>query len=192
MINDRKLVKRVKQTRDMVAFQSLVIAHQKRIYGLIRKTVRVHEDCEDILQETFMKVLRNIDQLRDPGKFSTWLSIIAINLSLNFVQQRCGKKAMSIDGDLPPDIKELTDEKAQERPMNVLQADEIITHLNSALVKLPSKHRTAFVLFHQHEMRMKEIAEIMDCPETTGRTYVFRAVKNLRKQLKDYYDLIKE
>jgi len=176
----------------MVAFQSLVIAHQKRIYGLIRKTVRVHEDCEDILQETFMKALRNIDQLRDPGKFSTWLSIIAVNLSLNFVQQRCGKKAMSIDGDLPPDIKELTDEKAQERPMNVLQADEIITHLNSALVKLPSKHRTAFVLFHQHEMRMKEIAEIMDCPETTGRTYVFRAVKNLRKQLKDYYDLIKE
>ena len=84
MINDRILVERVKQSRDMEAFQSLVLAHQKRIYGLIRKTVRVHEDSEDILQETFLKALGNIDQLRDTGKFSTWLSSIAVNLSLNF------------------------------------------------------------------------------------------------------------
>ena len=192
MNNDLKLVERVKQARDMAAFQSLVLAHQKRIYGLIRKTVRVHEDSEDILQETFMKALRNINQLKDPGKFSSWLSSIAVNLSLNFIQQKYGKKAMSIDDELSPDIKELTDEKAQEYPMNVLHADEIITHLNHALVKLPGKHRTAFVLFHQHEMSMKEIAEIMDCPETTTRTYVFRAVKNLRNQLKDYYELLKE
>ena len=191
-IDEHELVKRVKRTRDMAAFHYLVLAHQKRIYSVVRRIVQHHHDSEDLVQETFLRALKYINQLKDTGRFGSWVSRIAVNLALDYKQQRFGDKTVSIDGDLPLDSKELADEESQQRPISALQADEIRTHLDRALLKLPQKHRMAFVLFHQNGMCMKEIAEIMDRPETTVRTFVFRAVRNLRKQLKDFYILYKE
>ena len=191
-IDEREIVERVKRTRDMAAFHHLVIAHQKRIYCVVRRIVQNHHDSEDVVQETFLRALRYIAQLKETDRFGSWLSRIAVNLALDYKQEKFRNEAVSINGDLPPNSKELVDKKSEELPIHSLQADEIRIHLDLALLKLSQKHRIAFTLFHQNGMCMKEIAEIMDRPETTVRTLVFRAVRNLRRELKDYYLLYKE
>ena len=183
---EKELVKRVKRTRDMVAFRDLVLTHQKRLYYLIRKTVHNHEDSEDILQETFIKSLKNIDQLKDERKFGSWISSIAVNLSVDFMRNRINREKVSINGDVPPEVlsEKFVDTKGGEKPIDNLYGKEIRNCLDHALMKLPENCCEAFVMFHINGIPVKEIAEIMDSPENTVRSYIFRAVKKLRVELK--------
>ena len=188
------LVNRVKRKRDMVAFRDLVLAHQKRIYYLIRKIVRTHEDTEDLVQETFIKSLKSIDNIEDESRFGSWLSSIAVNLALDFKRSKYHKGRISIDGDVPPEAlsDSFVDSDGKDRPLKTLEDEEIRSRVDEAVMKLPENNRKAFVLFHYNSLSAKEIAEIMDCPVPTVRSYVFRAVKSLRNQLSGYYQSYKE
>lgn len=192
--SESKLVERVKRNRDMTAFRELVLAHQKRLYYMIRKIVYTHQDSEDLLQETFIKVLKNIDQLKENSRFGYWINRIAVNKALTHKRKKYERDAVSIDGDLPPEVlsDSLIDSNTGEEPIKAVQANEIRTHLELALLKLREKNRTAFVLFHLNGMSRKEIAITMDCPEVTVRTRIFRAVRDLRKHLGSYYKAFKE
>ncbi|HUU28055.1 MAG TPA: RNA polymerase sigma factor [archaeon] len=190
-----ELVERVKHSRDMAAFRDLVLAHQKRLYHLIRKIAGNHEDSEDLLQETFIKALKHIGQLKDNARFGYWLNSIAVNLALAHKRKKYVKDSVSLENDLPLEslpLGSLSTQQAGEQPANAVLAHEIRTSVGRALLKLTEKNRLAFVLFHLEGMTVKEVAVTMDCPEVTVRTYVFRAVKSLRNQLKDYYKLFKE
>lgn len=188
------LVNRVKRKRDMVAFRDLVITHQKRIYYLIRKIVQTHEDTEDLVQETFIKSLKSIDKIENESRFGSWLSSIAVNLALDFKRSKYHKGRISIDGDVPPEAisDKFVDSDGKDRPLKTLENEEIRSRVDEALMKLPENNRKAFVLFHYNSLSAKEIAEIMDCPVPTVRSYIFRAVKSLRNQLRGYYQSYKE
>jgi len=188
------LVNRVRRKRDMVAFRDLVLIHQKRIYYLIRKIVRTHEDTEDLVQETFIKSLKSIDNIEDESRFGSWLSSIAVNLALDFKRSKYHKGRISIDGDVPPEAlsDSFVDSDGKDRPLKTLEDEEIRSRVDEAVMKLPENNRKAFVLFHYNSLSAKEIAEIMDCPVPTVRSYVFRAVKSLRNQLSGYYQSYKE
>jgi len=192
--SETELVKKVKRKRDMVAFRDLVLAYQKRIYYLIRRIVYSHEDAEDLVQETFIRSLRFIDNIRDESRFGSWISRIAVNLALEHKQKKYTKGHVSIDCNVPPEVisEKFTDTEGGERPLRKLREEEIRTRIDDALMKLPENHRKAFVLYHYNSLAGMEIAEIMDCPDSTVRTYIFRAVKQLREELKDYYQLHKE
>ena len=188
------LVNRVRRKRDMVAFRDLVLIHQKRIYYLIRKIVRTHEDTEDLVQETFIKSLKSIDNIEDESRFGSWLSSIAVNLALDFKRSKYHKGRISINGDVPPEAlsDSFVDSDGKDRPLKTLEDEEIRLRVDEAVMKLPENNRQAFVLFHYNSLSAKEIAEIMDCPVPTVRSYVFRAVKSLRNQLSGYYQSYKE
>ena len=117
-----------------------------------------------------------------------------MNLAFDFKKNKHQRGRESLNRDFPPEAvsKELVDSKGYEKPINTLQEEEIKTRIDKALINLPDKHRKAFVLFHYNDMTAKEIAEIMSCSESTVRSYVYRSVKNLRKQLKEYYIIYKE
>lgn len=193
-ISEAELVRRVKSKRDMTAFRDLVLAHQKRIYYLIRKIVRRHEDAEDLLQETFINILMKIDTLKDDSRFASWLSSIAVNLALGHVRKHSLKGKISIDGEMPPEAmsEKFVDSDSSAKPFNNLQGEEIQKHIDYAVASLPENHRQAFVLFHIFEMDAAGIAEIMGCPVATVHTYVFRGINQLRKKLKHYYQSYKE
>ena len=188
------LVNRVKRKRDMVAFRDLVLAHQKRIYYLIKKIVQTHEDTEDLVQETFIKSLKSIDKIENESRFGSWLSSIAVNLALDFKRSKYHKGRISINGDVPPEglSDKFVDSGGKDRPLKALEDEEIRSRIDEALMKLPENNRQAFVLFHHNSLSAKEIAEIMDCPVPTVRSYIFRAVKSLRNQLSGYYQSYKE
>ncbi len=124
-IEERDLVERVKQKQDITAFHNLVLAHQKRIYSIVRRIVQFHEDSEDLVQETFLRAFQNIGQLRETDRFGSWLSRIAVNMALDYKKERYKHKKISIEEDYTMDGEELMDEKAQERTIQNLQAEEI-------------------------------------------------------------------
>jgi len=188
------LVSRVKRKRDMAAFRDLVLTHQKRIYYLIKKIVQTHEDTEDLVQETFIKSLKSIDKIENESRFGSWLSSIAVNLALDFKRSKYHKGRISINGDVPPEAlsDRFVDTNGKDRPLKKLEDEEIRSRVDEAVMKLPENNRKAFVLFHYNSLSAKEIAEIMDCPVPTVRSYIFRAVKSLRNQLSGYYQSYKE
>jgi len=188
------LVSRVKRKRDMAAFRDLVLTHQKRIYYLIKKIVQTHEDTEDLVQETFIKSLKSIDKIENESRFGSWISSIAVNLALDFKRSKYHKGRISINGDVPPEAlsDRFVDTNGKDRPLKKLEDEEIRSRIDEAVMKLPENNRKAFVLFHYNSLSAKEIAEIMDCPVPTVRSYIFRAVKSLRNQLSGYYQSYKE
>ena len=188
------LVNRVKRKRDMAAFRDLVLEHRKRVYCLIRRIVQNHEDTEDLVQETFMKSLRFIDNIEDENRFGPWINSIAVNTALDFKRSKYQKGRISIDGDVPPEVisDKFVDTDESDRPLRSLEDEEIRQRVDEAVMKLPENHQKAFMLFHYNEMGAQEISDIMDCPVPTVRSYVFRAVRSLRKDLKEYYQSHKE
>ncbi len=178
----------------MVAFQSLVTAYQERLYYLIRKMVQSHEDSQDLLQEVFIRALTKIDRLREPEKFNSWIYNIAVNMVIDFKRRQHWNGRVSLDGDIPPEMisDKLVDKKEVGPKNNGFFEKELRSELDRALLKLPINHREAFLLFHYHKLPVKTIGEYMDCPESTVRSYIFRAIKKLRVYLKDYHESIKE
>ncbi|MFC1564236.1 RNA polymerase sigma factor [candidate division KSB1 bacterium] len=95
---------------------------------------------------------------------------------------------------MPPEkiSDRLIDKNENDPKNNGLFKKEMRSELDMALLKLPINHREAFLLFHYHKLPVKTIGEYMNCPESTVRSYIFRAIKKLRVYLKNYQESIKE
>ncbi|MFC2076518.1 RNA polymerase sigma factor [candidate division KSB1 bacterium] len=186
--DERELVLRVKRDRDMVAFRQLVEVHQGRLYSLIRGIVGADPEGEDILQETLLKVLGSINQLRVESRFGPWASRIAVNFAINHKRAEARRIVTPLQetesiGAETADFQQ----RSGDDPFRSLEAKEIRNRLTRSLARLPKKHQTAFVLFHQNGLAVREIAEMTGWNEVTVRTYVFRAVQRLRVLLGGYY-----
>jgi RNA polymerase sigma-70 factor (ECF subfamily) len=186
--DEKELVARVKRKRDMVAFRDLVNAHQGRLYSLVRGIVGSGRDSEDILQETLLKVLGSINQLKDEGRFGPWASRIAVNQAINHKRAEARRRAAPLDETDRGETEAVDFRRpAADDPFRSLQAKEIRSRLTRSLARLPKNHQTAFVLFHQNGLAVREISEITGWSQVTVRSYVFRAVQKLRSQLAGYY-----
>lgn len=191
-ISHSELVEKVKSGSDMTAFRQLVIAYQERIYFSIRRMAGSHEDTQDLVQETFIKSLKNIGQLKDSRKFGGWIHNIAVNLTLDFKRKKVNNGKISISDHVNPEAlsdKLITKDKSES---GEIRYAEIRKQVDLALLKLPVNHREAFILFHYHKLPAKQIAEYLSCTESTARSYVFRAVKKLKVYLQDYYEQIRK
>jgi len=184
---ESRLVAQVQSRRDMVSFRTLVTKYQERIYFLIRRMVGSHEDAQDLVQETFIRSLKKIDQLKDPGKFGAWVHHIAVNLVLDFKRRKSSNGKVALTGDMPPKLFAEKPAAGDGTGSSELVKKEIRNRIDEALLKLPVNHREAFILFHYQELPLKLIAEYFGCPESTARSYIFRAIKKLRIYLEDYY-----
>ncbi len=191
VLEEIDLVRKVQNERDMAAYQRLVCRHQERIYYLVRRMVGNHEDAQDIVQDTFIKSLKKIGQIKEGSKFGGWLSNIAVNTALDFFRKKHNNGKVSLSDEMVPEaISEKLIQKDEELK-NGAYGQETKKHINRALMKLPLNHREAFILFHYQKLPVKIVADHMGCPEATVRSYVFRAIRKLRVYLQDYKELSK-
>lgn len=186
------LIVNVKRKRDMVSFQQLVLSHQERVYYLIRKMTGSHEDAQDLVQDTFIKCLRNIDQLKDNKKFAAWINKLAVNMVIDFKRRKINNGKVSLSGEIPVEL--ISDKLIvkDEQKTNGIYKKEFHSQLDNALFKLPVNHREAFIMFHHQKMPVKMIAEYMESNEATVRSYIFRAIQKLKVYLKDYSETFKD
>ncbi len=188
--DDLTLVRR-SQGGDTDAYDELVRRYQRQIYGVIYHMTAHHEDANDLTQEAFVKAWQALKSFKGDSSFFTWLYRIAINRTLNHLQQRNyrnSKHAMSLnnldmEAERHPDLVALVSDKTPRRDVAL---DELKEKLNAAMQRLSENHRTVVTLHDIQGMPHDEIAKILGCNTATVRTRLFYARQQLQGILSDY------
>ncbi len=178
-INDRDLIAGLKDesTRER-SFQTLVNVYQERLYWHIRKIVMSHEDADDVLQNTFVKVWRSIDNFREESSLYTWLYRIATNESLTLIHTNKKRSLMPLND-------------ANDFLMNNLMSDpyfegnEIQKKLQEAIVQLPEKQRIVFNMKYFDEMKYEDMSQVLDTSVGALKASFHHAVKKVEAYLKN-------
>ena len=162
---------RNEKTRDN-AFQDLVLKYQERLYWHVRKIVLNHDDADDVLQNTYLKVWKNIDSFREESTLYTWLYRIATNESLTYINNQ--KRHVSVSfNDVGDYLK------------NRMEADEyydgtdIQKKLQQAILSLPEKQRLVFNMRYFQEMPYQDMSEILDTSVGALKASFHHAVKKV-------------
>jgi len=140
------------ETRNF-GFNLLVRHYQERLYWHIRKMVIDHDDADDVVQETFVKVWKNVDKFREDASLYTWIYKIATNECLKFLNKKKKRFFISIN-DVSKELESKIDLSSN------LNGDEIQLKLQKALLKLPDKQRMVFNMKYFDDMKLEQIAEI--------------------------------
>ena len=159
------------------AFRNLITQYKERLYWHIRKIVIVHDDTDDVLQNTFIKIFKNIDNFKGDSKLYSWMYRIATNEALTFLKVK--SKKLGVDN-----------EELQERMANNLQADvyfegdEIQLKLQKAIALLPEKQKLVFNMKYFEELKYEEISEILETSIGGLKASYHLAVKKIEASLK--------
>jgi RNA polymerase sigma-70 factor (ECF subfamily) len=173
--SDEDLMLRLQRNDDGEAFAELFRRHRAGITSYTCRLVRDANEGENLAQETFLRMLQKRDLYRYPRKLSTWLFTIARNLVTDYQKK---KKAMTSESfDLMADSQ---DGGHAWRPDVAAMEEESLRLLRGAIESLPPQHREVLVLRAFHNLSYREIAEIVDCPESTARSRMDYALKELR------------
>lgn len=158
------------------AFSEIVFQYSEQLYWKIRSIVLTHDDANDVLQNTFMKAWKSIDEFQGKSKISTWLFRIAINESLDFIRKK--KVQSETSADMSPVVA------------NQLMADEYFdgdyAHalLHEAIAMLPDVQRTVFTLKYFEDMKYSEISKILGTSEGALKASYHIAVQKVTEYVK--------
>ncbi len=185
---DGTLVRQV-LSGDEDAFEALVERHKGAVYALVVGKTGNFASAEDLVQETFVEAYLHLKSLKDPGKFPAWVRGIAVNLSNKWIQKR--KPDVPIDNldrseeaALQSEILPETFVRLPQAPDSLYEVEEMRNRVLGAVEALSEKHREAVLLHYMEGMTYREIAGLLEVPETTvlGRLQVAR--DQLREELR--------
>jgi len=172
------------------AFRELVRRYERPIFSLIYRMVRDRALAEDLAQETFVKVLNGIKTYRPEFKFSSWIFKIANNVAIDQLRRR-SLETLSLDGSPHATTAEeraateLQLGSGGETPLDEVQNRELGTAIERAIARLRPSYRACIMLRHVEGHSYEEIAQILDLPLGTVKTYIHRARNELREYLED-------
>jgi RNA polymerase sigma factor (sigma-70 family) len=177
-VEDKEILKKFANPDSRnLAFNQLVRKYQQKIYWHIRKMVIDHEDADDLTQEVFIKVWKNLGNFRQDAQLYTWLYRIATNECLTFLSSKKRKFFLPIN-----DVAAELAEKIESSPD--ISGDEIQLKLQKALLKLPDKQRLVFNMKYYDELKYEEISEILGTSVGALKASYHLAVKKIEEFLK--------
>lgn len=166
------------QTKEK-AFRSLMTLYKERLYWHIRKIVISHDDADDVLQNTFIKVFKSIHNFKGDSKLFSWMYRIATNESITFINKRAKENHI--------DISELHTELGASLQSDVYYSgDEIQLILQKAILSLPQKQQLVFNMKYYEDLKYSEISEILDTSIGALKASYFHAVKKIEKLIKSH------
>ena len=172
MTNETELTLRLRDPEQRTsAFTELVEAYKEPLYWQIRRMVLVHDDADDVLQNTFLKAWTGIENFRGESKLSTWLFRIAYNETLNFIERR--RQATSIDDEGAAAVAATL----QSDPY--FDGDETEMQLQEAIASLPEKQRLVFTLKYYEDMKYEDISERLGTSVGALKASYHHAVKKI-------------
>jgi RNA polymerase sigma-70 factor (ECF subfamily) len=182
--SDQQLVKRV-QKGDNRAFDLLVLKYQHKIFGLVSRYIRDHDEVKDVAQEAFIKAYRALPKFRGDSAFYTWLYRIAINTAKNYLVAR-GRRPPATDVDVEDAeyYESASSLKDIQNPENVLYGEELKLVVEAAISDLPEDLRAAVTLREFEGLSYEDIADVMECPVGTVRSRIFRAREAIDKKVR--------
>ena len=153
MLDEKALYKQLNDpaTKE-AAFTRIVREYQEPLYWQIRRMVLVHDDADDVLQNTFIKAWSAIDSFRGESRLQTWLFRIAINESLNHLSKK--KQTLSIDG-MDGNVADMLASDSY------FDGDEVQKQFQTAIGTLPEKQRLVFNLKYFDEMKYEDMSQLL-------------------------------
>ena len=172
-LDDKDLLFQFKNeaTRE-AGFTRIIKKYQEKLYWHIRRMVVEHDDANDVMQNMFIKVWKNLDNFREDSQLYTWLYRIATNESLTFLEQQKKRASTSLSDD-------------DNYLSNKLQADKhfdgtkLEWKLQLAIQQLPEKQRAVFNLRYYDEMPYEEMSRVLDTSEGALKASYHHAVKKV-------------
>ncbi len=160
----------------------LMSAYKERLYWHIRRMVLVHEDADDVLQNTFVKIYRGVLLFEGKSKLYTWLYRIATNEAITFLQNRKRHYSTGIDEGDNPLVTRL-------RADSWFDGDAVQQQLQEAITQLPDKQRTVFNLRYYDEMPYEEMSRVLDTSVGALKASFHHAAKKIETYFReaDYF-----
>jgi RNA polymerase sigma-70 factor (ECF subfamily) len=166
------------QKGDDIAFSELIKCHKENLYKVAFAYLKNEEEALDIVSDTIYKVYMDIDKLKNPQFFNTWITRILINKAINRLKKN--KRIILVDeyekidnlnynsSDIGTDVPKCID-------------------LYNAIDSLNVKSRTIIILKYFQDMTISEISKVLEVPEGTVKVYIHRSLKKLKIQLKEEF-----
>lgn len=154
------------------AFAEVVGQYSQQLYWQIRHIVLVHEDADDVLQNTFIKAWNSLSSFRGESKLSTWLYRIALNESLDFMRRKKGVATVDADEAVGAVAAQLVADR-------YFDGDETEAMLQEAIARLPDVQRTVFTLRYYDDMKYSEMSRVLGTSEGALKASYHIAVKKI-------------
>ncbi len=172
------------QRGDPESLGALIVGQQQYIYSIAMSVLRQPEDAADLTQEACMKLLRVIGQYNGESRFTTWLYRLVVNLGRDELRRR-GRRVPEMppmsddDGEVIDPLQSLADDDRWADPAAVATNTELQGEIRQALDSLEDHYRLALTLYYFEDLRYNDIAEILDVPLNTVKSYIRRGKERL-------------
>ena len=177
MTDETQLLEQLKSEANREqAFKALITLYKERLYWHIRNIVKSHEDTDDVLQNTFIKVYKNINNFKGDSKLYSWMYRIATNESITFINKNAKRL-------------QVTNEEVQQLAINNLASDvyfegnEIQLKLQEAINTLPTKQQLVFNMKYFEDIKYKDMSDILETSEGALKASYHIAVKKIETYL---------
>lgn len=177
MSKDRTLVKKLKDPslKDS-AFSELLNVYQERLYWHIRKIVQTHENADDVLQNTFIRIYKSIANFKEKSSLHTWMYRIAYNESIRFLEKNNKKRYDDIEEVSEANLAILFEDE-------YFDGDEIQIKLNSIINDFKEKQKQVFQMKYFDDLSFRQIAEILNISESTLKSTYYTCVKIIEQKI---------
>jgi RNA polymerase sigma-70 factor (ECF subfamily) len=178
--DEKLLITQLKDTKTQEqAFRELMGLYKERLYWHIRKIVLSHADADDVLQNTFIKVFKNIHSFNEKSKLYSWMYRIATNEAITFINKKAKKQNV--------DLSELQFKMAESlEDDSFYTGNEIQLILQKAIATLPQKQQLVFNMKYFDEMKYNDIAEILETSVGALKASYHHAVKKIESFVKSH------
>ena len=176
---DAELVQRLKKG-DARALDELFRRHRDAAYGIAYRLVGNPQDALDVVQESFIHVMRGIASLRSDATFRAWLYRIVTHASLDYRRWRALRTTQSLDSDTAP---EPGPDRSQRTPLEEASERDLRAAIEKALANVSEKNRAALALFAIEGLSYQEIADVLGISVGTVMSRIFNARQRLRELL---------
>ncbi|WP_027455871.1 RNA polymerase sigma factor [Xylanibacter brevis] len=178
--DDEALINLIKESKTRRnGFEMVVRQYSEKLYWQIRRIVLIHEDADDVLQNTFIKAWNSLDTFHGDSKLYTWLSRIAINEALDFMRKKKVRASLSTDDVESGIVQQLLAD-------TYFNGDETEAQLQEAIAQLPEVQKTVFMLRYYEEMKYSEISKITGTTEGGLKASYHIAVKKIEDFFKQH------
>lgn len=159
-----------------IAFSELLDAYQERLYWHIRKIVSTHENADDVLQNTFIRIYKSILKFERKSSLHTWMYRIAYNEAIRFLEKNNKKSYDNIDDVSESNLKVLFEDE-------YFDGDEIQQKLNKIIDGFSEKQKRIFHMKYFDDLSFRQISELLKVSENTLKSTYYTAVKIIEEKI---------
>ncbi|MRT17353.1 RNA polymerase sigma factor [Vitellibacter sp. q18] len=183
MVEEQQLVRELQtEGNKEAAFRELVAQYKERLYWQIRNIVLDHDDADDVLQNTFIKIFRNIKSFKGESKLHTWMYRIAANEAITFLNKKAKRQSVSIE--------EVKDRALRNLETDVyFEGDQLQLQFQKAIATLPERQRLIFTMKYFEDHTFEELSDILETSVGGLKSSYHIAVKKIAAFIKNPVDL---